>query len=181
MHLNTILGTSLMVQWLRLCASKCMGSRDWSLVGEPRSWMLHGMAKKKKKKSANSGKGFLGFVGLQRAPSCPTLCDPLDYTVHGTLQARILEWVAFPFSRGFSQPGDRTQVSHIAGGFFTSWSTREAPIGLHDSANVKDLCPSQWYWSSIWNVSGSFQSLLSTLLSQYRSTLSSLSQGISSF
>ena len=49
MHLNTILGTSLMVQWLRLCASKCMGSRDWSLVGEPRSWMLHGMAKKKKK------------------------------------------------------------------------------------------------------------------------------------
>ena len=38
--------------------------------------------------------------------SCPTLCDPLDYTVHGILQARILEWVAFPFSRESSQPRD---------------------------------------------------------------------------
>ena len=57
---------------------------------------------------------------------CPTLCDPLDYTVHGILQVRILEWVAFPFSRGSSQPRDRTQVSCIAGGFFTSWATREA-------------------------------------------------------
>ena len=46
--------------------------------------------------------------------------------VHGILQARILEWVAVPFSRGSSQPRDRTQVSHIAGGFYTSWVTREA-------------------------------------------------------
>ena len=59
--------------------------------------------------------------------SCPTLCDTMDYTVHGILQARILEWAAFPFSRGSSQPRDRTQVSHIAGRFFTSWATREAP------------------------------------------------------
>ena len=51
----------------------------------------------------------------------------MDYTVHGILQARRLEWVVFPFSRGFSQPTDRTQVSHIAGEFFTSWATREAP------------------------------------------------------
>ena len=50
------------------------------------------------------------------------LCDPLDYTVHGTLQARILKWVAIPFSRGSSQPRDQTQVSRIAGGFFTSWA-----------------------------------------------------------
>ena len=48
--------------------------------------------------------------------------------VHGILQARILEWVAFPFSRGSSQPRDWTQVSHIAVGFFTSWATREAQI-----------------------------------------------------
>ena len=54
------------------------------------------------------------------AQSCPTLCDPMDYTTHGILQARILEWVAFPFSRGSSQPRDQTQVSRIAGGFFTS-------------------------------------------------------------
>ena len=43
----------------------------------------------------------------------------MDCIVHGILQARILEWVDFPFSRGSSQPRDRTQVSHIAGGFFT--------------------------------------------------------------
>ena len=59
---------------------------------------------------------------------CPTLCNPMDYTVHEILQARILEWVAFPFSRGSSQPRDRTQVSHIAGRFFTSWATREAML-----------------------------------------------------
>ena len=62
-------------------------------------------------------------VKVKVAQSCPTLCDPMDYTVHGILQARILEWVAFPFSRGSSQPRDRTQVSHITGRFFT---TREA-------------------------------------------------------
>ena len=53
-------------------------------------------------------------------------CDPMDYTVHGILQARILEWVAFPFSRGSSQPRDQTQVSCIAGGFFTPWATGAA-------------------------------------------------------
>ena len=51
---------------------------------------------------------------------CLTLYDPRDYMVHGILQARILEWVAFPFSRGSSQPRDHTQVSGITGGFFTS-------------------------------------------------------------
>jgi len=50
----------------------------------------------------------------------------MDYTVHGIFQARLLERVAFPFSRGSSQPRDRTQVSLTAGGFFTSWATREA-------------------------------------------------------
>ena len=67
---------------------------------------------------------------------CPTLCDPLDYTVHGILQARILEWVAVPFSRRSSQPRDQTQVSHIAGGFFTSWATREAPITCQIIVNI---------------------------------------------
>ena len=51
------------------------------------------------------------------AQLCPTLYDPMS---HGILQARILEWVAFPFSRGFSQPKDRTQVSHIAVRLFNS-------------------------------------------------------------
>ena len=69
----------------------------------------------------------LSFLKVKVAQSCLTLCDPIDYTVHGILQARILEWVAVPFSKGSSQPRDRTQVSHIAGRFFTSWATREAP------------------------------------------------------
>ena len=42
--------------------------------------------------------------------SCPTFCDPMDYTVHEIFQARILEWVAFPFSRGSSQSRNWTQV-----------------------------------------------------------------------
>ena len=54
---------------------------------------------------------------MKIAQSCPTLLDPMDYTVHGILQDRILKWVAVPFSRGSSQPRDRTQVSHITGRF----------------------------------------------------------------
>ena len=50
----------------------------------------------------------------------------MAYTVHGILQARILERIAFPFSSGSSQPRYQTQVSHVAGGFFTSRATREA-------------------------------------------------------
>ena len=49
--------------------------------------------------------------------SCPNLCNRMDYTIHGILQARILEWVAIPFSRGSSQPRDQTQVSHVVGIF----------------------------------------------------------------
>ena len=71
-----------------------------------------------------------GSWKVKVAQSCLTLCDPMDYTVHGILQTRTLEWVAFPFSRGSFQPRDWTQVSHIAGRFFTTWATREAPLGL---------------------------------------------------
>ena len=59
------------------------------------------------------------------------LCGPMDcslpgFSVQGILQARVLECVAFPSSRGSSQPRDQTQVSRIAGRFFTIWATREA-------------------------------------------------------
>ena len=54
------------------------------------------------------------------ARSCTTLWDPMDYKIHGILKARRLERAAFPFSRGSSKPRDRTQVSCIAGSFFTS-------------------------------------------------------------
>ena len=65
-------------------------------------------------------------VKVKVAQSCLTVCDPMDYTVYRILQARILEWVAFSFSSGSSQPRDWTQVHHIAGRSFTSWATREA-------------------------------------------------------
>ena len=64
----------------------------------------------------------------ESSESCSVMsdsCDPLDYTVHGILQARVLEGLAVPFSRGFSQPRDWTKVSHIEGRFFTSWATEE--------------------------------------------------------
>ena len=56
------------------------------------------------------------------AQSCPTVCDPVDCTVRGILQARILEWIALPFSRGSSQPRDQTHVSRTVGGFFFFFS-----------------------------------------------------------
>ena len=71
------------------------------------------------------------MCGVLVAQSCPTLCDPMDCgppgsSVHGILQARILEWVAIPFSRRSFQFRDQTQVSHIASRFFTIWATQEA-------------------------------------------------------
>ena len=56
------------------------------------------------------------------AQSSPNLCNPMDYILHD----RLLEWVAFPFSRGCSQPRDRTHISCTAGGLFTNWAIREA-------------------------------------------------------
>ena len=63
---------------------------------------------------------------MKVAQSCPALCNPMDYTIHGILQARILECVVFPFSRGSSQPRDWTHISYIAGRFFTDWATTKA-------------------------------------------------------
>ena len=62
---------------------------------------------------------------------CLTLCNPMDCSppgssAHGILQARILEWVAIPFSKGSSWPRDRTQISYTASKFLTIWATREA-------------------------------------------------------
>ena len=91
----------------------------------------------------------------EESQSCPTLCDPMDYSVHRILQARILEWVAFPFSRGSSQPRDRTQASHITGGFFTSWALRKvqeywsgepipSPVDLPDPGIKLGLLHCMW-------------------------------------
>ena len=61
---------------------------------------------------------------------CPTPCNSMDYSspgssVHGIFQARTLEWVVVPFSRGSFQPRDQSYVSHTASRFFTVWATRE--------------------------------------------------------
>ena len=80
---------------------------------------------------APAWKGLLSEVGpsqrclcAQSLQSCPTLCNPMDHSllgssIRGILQAKILEWIAIPFSRGSSRPRDRTWVSHMAGGLFT--------------------------------------------------------------
>ena len=81
----------------------------------PRNPTTQGMQLQK----LEQGRGGDGFSwSLQReqvkvkvTQSCLTLCDPMDYRVHGILQGRILEWVAFPFSRGSSQPRDQIGVS----------------------------------------------------------------------
>ena len=74
---------------------------------------------------------MLSEVNVLGAQSYPPLCNSMDNSllgssVHGILQAKILEWVPIPFSKGSSWPRDRTQVSCIAGEFFTVWTTREA-------------------------------------------------------
>ena len=65
--------------------------------------------------------------------SCATLCDPMDcslpgFSVHGIFPARVLEWVAISFSRGSSQPRNRTRVSRVAGRRFTLWPIQRKPL-----------------------------------------------------
>ena len=71
---------------------------------------------------------------------CLTLSYLMDYRVHGILQTKILERIAIPFSRGSSQSRNRTQVSYIAGRFFTSWTTKEALIYHYFFPNITYLC-----------------------------------------
>ena len=75
-----------------------------------------------------------------------TLCHLMNYRVHGILQARILEWIAFPFSRGSSQPRNCTQVSCIAGGFFTNLATREAQEIWYKCTQTQIL----WFLRILW-------------------------------
>ena len=78
----------------------------------------------------------------------PMDCSPPGSSVHGILQARILEWVALSPSRGSSQPRDQTRVSCIAVGFFTSWATRKIPSKVSiDDSWVNSMFR---YWSGCW-------------------------------
>ena len=81
------------------------------------------------------------------AQLCPTLCDPVEcslpsYSVHGILQARILEWISIPFSRVSSRHRNWTQVSHTTGRFFTAWATGKGIFPAQGSNSV--LCHCRW-------------------------------------
>ena len=98
------------------------------LVMDREAWhaAIHGVAKSQTRLSDWTELNWNSEV----AQSCPTLCDPMDYSllgssIHEIFQARVLEWVAISFSRGSSRPGDRTQVSHRC---LIVWATREAPF-----------------------------------------------------
>ena len=83
-------------------------------------------------------------VKIEVAQSCPTLCDPMDCSLpgsslHGILQARVLEWVDISFSRGSSWSKDQTQVSHIPGRRFNLWATREAGTSTLPSSDSLGL------------------------------------------
>ena len=82
-------------------------------------------------------------VCAESLQSCPILCDPMDYSlpgsyIHEIFQARVLEWIAMPSSRGSPQFRDQIQVSCIAGGFFTIRVTAAAAIKSHQP------CPTPW-------------------------------------
>ena len=93
----------------------------------------HHMKSKIKLPEDNIGEYLCAFEWVSEWVSehCSVVSNSLwPYGLHSPWNSpgRILEWVAFPFSRGFSKPRDWTQVSHIAGGFLTSWTTREALV-----------------------------------------------------
>ena len=93
-----------------------------------------------------------GYVKVSEVTqSCPTLCDPMDcslpgFSVHGILQARMLEWVTISFSRGSSWSRDWTQVSRIGGRCFNLWATREAPVYWRTSEIEIKNCASMYLY-----------------------------------
>ena len=133
-------------------------SMDWILQARILEWVAFPFSKE----SSQPRDGTQSESEV--AQSCPTLCDPVDCSlpgssVHGILQARILEWVAISFSRGSSWPRDQTQVSCIGGRCFNLWATREAlisGINVKDSflamspADLHKIQTTVWALSSLW-------------------------------
>ena len=117
------------------CLENPMDRGDWQATVHSVSRVRHNLATEQKPPKQHidprSAEASLK-VKVLVTQSCLNLCDPMDCSlpvssVHGISQARILEWVAIPFSRGSSRPKDRTWVSYVAGTLFTIWATREAP------------------------------------------------------
>ena len=105
---------------------------------------------------------WLAVKWSEIAQSCPTLCDPMDCSpsgssIHGILQARILEWVAIAFSRGSFRPRDRAQVCRIAGRHFNLWAVRPArwptvPLTITGNTKRSGTEGKQVYvWTAVWS------------------------------
>ena len=130
---------------LPVCWATCMQVKRQQLEPDMEQWT-----------GSKLGKGYIQAVFChplisllcsvkwsEVAQSCPTLCNPMDCSLpgsslHGVLQARILEWVAISFSRGSSWPRDRTRVSCIADRCFNLWATRETPEYIMWNARLDD-------------------------------------------
>ena len=101
-------------------------------------------------KNGNTGKcDYIIISESEVAQSCPTLWDPVDCSlsgssVHGILQARILERVAISFSRRSSQPRDWTWVSHIVGRHFTIWATQLLQFSSVQPLSCVQLFATPW-------------------------------------
>ena len=110
--------------WYKFGFGKCFGASFWT-----NHWLVIANCMKVKSRSVVSD-------------SCDSMdCSLPGFSVHGIFLARVLEWVAFSFSRGSSQPRDRTQVSRIAGRCFTLWATREAHYFLlHVTIWLRNCC-----------------------------------------
>ena len=103
---------------------------------------------------------------MKVAQSCPALCDLMDYSppgfsVLGILQSGILEWVVISFSRRSSRPKDQTQVSWVAGRFFTTWVTRETCFKKKDilHLNPKKI-PDTYFNTVLGNSQGIIMSII---------------------
>ena len=99
------------------------GLSNWTIQASSFQPMLH---------SKDCAELCLKVKEIEVSQSCPTLCDPVDYSppgssIHGIFQARMLKWVAMPSCRGCSQPRDQTWVSCIEGRLFTVWTMSNIP------------------------------------------------------
>ena len=145
--------TSLVVQWLRLrfhCRGRGFDPRSGTKIPHG-VWCDHEvlffflMDLYMQKKWNSTYTSYLTEIQFKMDLKYkPTLCDPVDCSlpgssVHGILQARVLEWVAISCSRGSSQLRDRTLVSWIAGRHFTLWATREVLLNIKVKSKATNL------------------------------------------
>ena len=141
-------GNCLVVQWLGLCHS-LLRTQVQSLVGELRSWKLQGSPQNKTSIWIFERAAAAAAAAAKLQQSCPTLCDPIDYSlpgssVHGIFQARVLEWGAIAFSALKESP----VVSLAQDTTTTSWRWRiTSPLLYHSTVGTADLHIPSWAWT----------------------------------